>query len=55
MKKEYINPQLEVVMLNTMPLLAGSGNGETFGEGELNGNQGDASQWFDNGDSNEPW
>ena len=55
MKKEYINPQLEVVMLNTMPLLAGSGDGTGIDPTtERNGGQGDATQWFDNGDT-ENW
>ncbi len=56
MKKEYINPEMQVVMMQTnSTILAGSGDGTGFGQGYMNGSQGDASQFYDNGDSNESW
>ena len=54
MKKEYINPQLEVVMLNTMPLLAGSGlDGGTPGNSYTSTDVTYSSEFFDNGGSEE--
>lgn len=51
MKKEYINPKIEVVKVETMTFLADS-NLEVTDEHTTTF---DASQFFDNGDSNESW
>ena len=52
MKKEYINPQLEVVKLVSTPLLqdASPNAGGVFGGTEVL-----SSEFQDNGDSNESW
>ena len=59
MKKEYINPQLEVVMMNNMPLLAGSGegvqNGDSLGNQLKDEGAGLFAPSFDGGDSSEDW
>lgn len=56
MKKEYLNPQLEVVMLNTMPLLSGSPDAVNESASNTGGVYDDnASLFHDNGDSNESW
>ena len=58
MKKEYINPEMEVIMLNTMPLLEGS-DPQTVNEEATSSFGGvyddNASLFHDNGDSNESW
>ena len=55
MKKEYINPKMEVVKINTMTLLAGSDPDVVVNtEGSVDAGSVEASQWFDNGGS-EDW
>ncbi len=56
MKKEYINPQLEVVLMNTMTVLAASDRSFSSDEATSDGNgyYNEASQFFDNGGS-EDW
>ena len=57
MKKEYINPEMEVVKINTMTLLAGSDpnvNIDTSSDSSIDAGSVEASQWFDNGGS-EDW
>ena len=51
MKKEYINPEMEIIKIQTMSVLAQS-LGQ--GQGEKPADDADASRWFDNGGS-EDW
>ena len=53
MKKIYLTPDMEVVKMQTMTVLAASENLPTEGT-PVDNNEGDASRWFDNGGS-EDW
>ena len=56
MKKEYINPEMEVVMLQTMTVLAASVGVETdnsVGDGYSSTDVSYSSGFFDNGGSEE--
>lgn len=58
MKKEYINPEMQVVMLQTnATILAGSGegtsNGDKLGNGYTESDVSYSSGFFDNGGSEE--
>ncbi len=56
MKKDYINPEMEVVRLTMNHyLLSGSPNADIDGDESVDANLIEASQFFDNGDSNESW
>ena len=58
MKKEYINPEIEVVKLVSNPLLQdASPNGQNIDPTQsFDGPSGfDAPSFIDNGDSNESW
>ena len=55
MKKEYINPEMLVIKMQTMTVLAASGDEQMeVVSGETTTTM-DASQWFDSGDSSEDW
>ena len=56
MKKEYINPEMVVVKFAAPVVLQSNspGNGEGFGDGDKPTSEADATQWFDNGGS-EDW
>ena len=54
MKKEYINPEMLVIKMQTMTVLAASGDEDMVVTSETTTTL-DASQWFDNGDSSEDW
>ena len=51
MKKEYINPEMEVVMIQTMTVLAESSL--DVDSDPVSNTESDASQFFDNGGSEE--
>ncbi len=55
MKKEYINPEMLVIKMQTMPLLVGSDEEQMEVVSGTTTTTLDASQWFDNGDSSEDW
>ena len=57
MKKEYINPEMQVVMMQTMTVLAASegvNSGNSVGDGYSSTDVTYSSGFFDNGDS-EDW
>ena len=51
MKKEYINPQMVVVKMETMSVIAGS----DFGNGTKSPGEACADSWYDNEEDGEDW